>query len=99
MASPAEIEDLKCQRFALRQLFQMARKSFLTARDAEGAANRAKLDALRIQEELRVRLEILDESIGDKEMKQEPLQTREDFKADMADNDNKDEHETNPGAA
>lgn len=83
-----EIEEQKVQRGIMKQLFAMAQESWLVARDAEGAANRAKLKALNLLEELRVRIEILDESIGDRE-ELDSIPTREDFKADQADLDRK----------
>jgi hypothetical protein len=89
-----EIEEQKVQRLIMRGLFAMAQTALRAAEDAQGAAQTAKLKALAIQEELRVRIEILDEQIGDREgAEDEYAPTREDWAADQADLDRKDEHE------
>ena len=83
-----EIEEQKVQRGIMKQLFEMSRHAWKMADDAEGAALRSKLASLAIQEELRVRIEILDDQIGDRE-ELDSIPTREDFKADQADLDRK----------
>lgn len=101
MLKPHEIEELKTQRIILKQLFDMAQATFRANELAESEARRAKLAALKLQEELRVRLEMNTEALEldptEPELTEEEI--RENARADQGDalakqdREERDEHE------
>lgn len=107
MLKSYEVEELKNQRLILTQLFDMAQASFCASELAESEARRAKLASLKLQEELRVRLEMNTEALEIEPTKPELTEEdiRENARADQGDamakqaREESDEHETNPGAA